>query len=463
MEIKQRMSKRFGWLLGAVVLGLIGLLVACGSNYKASSDGLLLVGSQGSGLIETFSFTLNSGSISAISNTPNDTSNELCVLNGVPSSLVADPAGAYAYTIINASSLCNNPTPSTTGLLAFKVNSDGSTTQVGSQVPLNPETITILGTTNTEPVPVFPGTMVMDPAGKFLFIADRATVDISGLYVPGAVSVFAIGSGGSLTEVAGSPFFTSTFPTTLNQTGLDIVSVAPTPTVFPATGINGVVPSVCSEVGNNPPTLEYLYAVDGLGNQVFEFSVNTTTGGLTFISQPPVSTDPTPAGVAVDPCNRFVYVSDSLTDKVSAYSMCNGTVTSQQIPCSALPPGALVPVAGSPFALSGSTNGPGPIVVDPYGKYVYVLGTLSNTINPMRITSISGALAPINPATVATGTGPVSIVIRSDDSWLFVANHGTPTIGGNTVSQYAITPESGALTAQPAIQTDNYPWGVAVK
>jgi hypothetical protein len=463
MEIKQRMSKRFGWLLGAVVLGLIGLLVACGSNYKASSDGLLLVGSQGSGLIETFSFTLNSGSISAISNTPNDTSNELCVLNGVPSSLVADPAGAYAYTIINASSLCNNPTPSTTGLLAFKVNSDGSTTQVGSQVPLNPETITILGTTITESVPVFPGTMVMDPAGKFLFIADRATVDISGLYVPGAVSVFAIGSGGSLTEVAGSPFFTSTFPTTLNQTGLDIVSVAPTPTVFPATGINGVVPSVCSEVGNNPPTLEYLYAVDGLGNQVFEFSVNTTTGGLTFISQPPVSTDPTPAGVAVDPCNRFVYVSDSLTDKVSAYSMCNGTVTSQQIPCSALPPGALVPVAGSPFALSGSTNGPGPIVVDPYGKYVYVLGTLSNTINPMRITSISGALAPINPATVATGTGPVSIVIRSDDSWLFVANHGTPTIGGNTVSQYAITPESGALTAQPAIQTDNYPWGVAVK
>src|SRR5208282_158714 len=181
MEIKQRMSKRFGWLLGAVVLGLIGLLVACGSNYTASSDGLLLVGSQGSGLIETFSFTLNSGSISAISNTPNDTSNELCVLNGVPSSLVADPAGAYAYTIINASSLCNNPTPSTTGLLAFKVNSDGTITQIGSQVPFLPS-----GT-----VPVFPGTMVMDPAGKFLFIADRATNPYGGgPQVSGAISVF---------------------------------------------------------------------------------------------------------------------------------------------------------------------------------------------------------------------------------------------------------------------------------
>jgi hypothetical protein len=463
MEIKQRMAKRFGWLLGAVVLGLVGFLVACGSSYNASSDGLLLVGSQGSGLIETFAFTLNSGSIYDVSNNPNDTSNEVCVLNGVPSSLVVDPAGAYAYAIINANSLCNNPTPSTTGLLAFKINSDGTTTQVGSQVPFNPEIVTILGTTTTESVAVFPGTMVMDPAGKFLFMADRATVDSSGLYVPGAVSVFTIGSGGSLTEAPGSPFFTSTFPTTLNQTGLDIGSVAPTPTVFPAIGLNGVQPSVCSDVGNNPPTLEYLYAVDTLGNQVFEFSVNTTTGGLTFISQPPIPTDPTPAGVAVDPCNRFVYVSDSLTNKVSAYTMCNGTVTSQQIPCSALPPGALVPVAGSPFALSGSTNGPGPIVVDAYGKYVYVLGTLSNTIDPLKIAPISGALAPINPATVATGIGPVSIVIRGDDSWLFVANHGTPAVGGNTVSQYAITPETGALSAQPAIQTDNYPWGVAVK
>ncbi len=64
------MSKRFAWLLGVVVLVSIGVLVACGSNYNASSDGLVLVGSQGSGLIETFSFNLNNGGSSAISNTP---------------------------------------------------------------------------------------------------------------------------------------------------------------------------------------------------------------------------------------------------------------------------------------------------------------------------------------------------------------------------------------------------------
>ncbi len=486
MEIKQRMSKRLGWLLGVVVLVSIGVLVACGSNYDPSSDGLLLVGSQGSGLIETFSFTLNNGHTSAISNTPNDTSSELCVLKGIPSSIVVDPAGAYAYTIINADSSCQG---STTGLLAFKVNSDGTTTQVGSQVPFKSETVTPCLPTippstvcnrssSTEQVAVVPGMMVMDPSAKSLFVADRATTDSAGRFVPGAVSVFAIGSAGSLKEVAGSPFFTSNSPTTLPQQGLDIVSVAPTPTVFPAIGLNGVQNAVCSDVGNNPPKLEYLYAVDGVGYQVFEFAVNPATGVLTNPapsssdpSVPSFPTDPVPAGVAVDPCNRFVYVSDSLTNKVSAYDICNGSVTSPVDACKQLAtPGALAPVAGSPFSLSGSSNSPGPLLVDPYGNYVYVLGTLSNTIDLLKISPISGALAPLNPATVATGLGPVSMAIRSDDSWLFVANYGVTTVGGanpspggTTVSQYSITPESGALSVQPAIQTDNYPWGVAVK
>jgi Lactonase, 7-bladed beta-propeller len=477
-EINERMSKRFGWLLGVVVLVTIGLLVACSSNYNASSDGLVLVGSQGSGLIETFGFNLFNGHLSEISNTPNDTSSEVCVLNGFPGSLVVDPKGVYAYTIINANTSCDTSTAkSTTGILAFKVNSDGSTTQVGSQVPFIAESVFILGTANkvSPPPPVVPGSMVMDPAGKFLFVADRATTapDPSqppgspnpNLYVPGAVSVFAIGSGGSVTEVAGSPFFTAgtaNNPTTVSQASLDIVSVAPTPTVFPAIGVNGVQNSVCSTL--TPPTTQYLYAVDGLGNQVFEFQVNTSSGVLTnppnhtqILSFP---TDQIPAGVAVDPCNRFVYVSDSLTNKVSAYTMCNGYSTqSSTCPQSPLlPDGSLVQVSGSPFSLTGSSNEPGPILVDPYGNNVYVLGLLSDTISPLGISPVSGRLTALSPATVATGLQPMSMAIRGDDNWLFVTNYNAATM-----SQYSITPATGQLTVQPVVQTDNYPWGVAVK
>jgi 6-phosphogluconolactonase (cycloisomerase 2 family) len=311
------------------------------------------------------------------------------------------------------------------------------------------------------PVDVVPGTMVMDPAGKFLFVADRATTDFPhhnpGLYVPGAVSVFAIGSGGGLTEVAGSPFFTTIPATTLPQSGLDIVSVAPTPTVFPAIGVNGVQNSVCSTL--TPPTAQYLYAVDGLGNQGFEFAVDTSSGVLTLNQITPFPTDTTPAGVAVDPCDRFVYVSDSLSDKVSAYTICNAI----SMPTCSFADGRLAEVIGSPFGLSGSASSPGPLAVDPYGNYVYVLGTHSNTISPLKISPASGALTGLSPATVATGVGPRSIAIRGDDNWMFVTNLGSISLGGNTVSQYAITPATGALSAEQAIQTDNYPWGVAVK
>ena len=451
------MSKRFAWLAGVVVLISIGLLVAC-SNYNTSTDGLMLVGSQGSGLIETFGFSLFNGDTYAITNTPIDTANEVCVLNGLPSSLVVNPTGTYAYAIINANALCPG---SATGLLTFKVNSDGTATPVGGQLAFNQGTVTIEGTKNSETVSVVPGPMVMDASGKFLFVADRATTDSAGLFVPGSVTVFALGSSGSATEVAGSPFFTSIPATTVPQASLDIASVAPTATVYPSIGLNGVQNAVCSSVNLPPPTTEYLYAVDGLGNQVFEFVVNTSTGVLTNPSV--LSTvqsfpaDQQPAGVAVDPCNRFVYVSNFLSNKVSAYTICNGSPTSPTT-CAAIPPGGLVQVAGSPFSVSGSANGLGPLVVDPYGNSVYVLGTLSNTISPFKISPISGALTALTPATVATGLQPTSIAIRGDDSWLFVTNFNAAT-----VSQYSVAPETGALAVQPAVQVDNYPWGVAVK
>src|SRR5215467_584225 len=116
MEIKQRMSKRFAWLLGVVVLVSIALLVACGTKYNSSSNGLVLVGSQGSALVESFSFDLSSGHISEISNPPSSTAGSTCVLPGVPSAMVVDPAGAYVYAIVKVNSACPQ---SQTGIISI--------------------------------------------------------------------------------------------------------------------------------------------------------------------------------------------------------------------------------------------------------------------------------------------------------------------------------------------------------
>jgi 6-phosphogluconolactonase (cycloisomerase 2 family) len=441
METMERMSKRF-WLLGFVGLILVALLAACGSNYNSSTNGLVLVGSQGSSVIQTFSLNPGSGHVSSVANSTNDTSNETCLLNGSPSSMVMTPSGAFAYVIFNSSSVCSNATQA--GIAVFQVKSDGTTAQVGSLV-LDPNPIAL----------------AMDSAGKFLFVAEglnswgspspKPCPQTSAQY---GVCVYTIGSDGSLTGVQG----TFSFASGQGFRTPNIVAVAPTPTVFPAAGINGVSGAVCTAAGNSPPTTEYLYAVDADNYVVWEFTVDMSTGALGNLTPsgpvPSHPTDAIPAGAAVDACNRFLYVSGSLHNKINAYVIC--TTAIQGVCPSA--DGSVVDVSGSPFAVTGSANGLGPIAVDPNGNDVYVVGTLSNTVSAFRISPVSGALAALSPATVATGTSPKSIAIRADNNWMFVTNYGSAS-----VSQYAITPATGVLTTAEPITTDNYPFGVAVK
>ena len=443
MEKNERMLKRW-WLLGLGSLVLIGFLVACGSSFNNSTDGLLIVGSQGAGLIETFSFSLNNGQTASVANPVVDTADESCVLKGLPAAMVVNPAGTYAFVVLNNTDQCQNSPP--TGIATFQIKTDGTLSQVGSLI--------------TDPNAI---SLSMDPAGKFLFVAEGSSslptspnaVPCPGTTAQYGVCVYAIGSNGSLTAVQGNYTF-------VNGPGFQnphIVAVAATPTILPNIGINGTVNSVCSVPGLVAPTAEFLYAVDAVNYVLWEFAVDTSTGAL---GNPPnatqvkyFATDQVPLGVAVDPCDRFVYASDSHTNKVSAYTLC--AVVQLPAPCP-VADGSLTPVVGSPFALSGSANTPGPILVDPYGNNVYVLGTLSNTISPFKIAPITGAITALTPATIATGIMPTSMVIRGDDNWMFVAN-----FGGATVSQYSITPGTGALSGSPPIQTDNYPFGVAVK
>jgi 6-phosphogluconolactonase len=116
----------------------------------------------------------------------------------------------------------------------------------------------------------------------------------------------------------------------------------------------------------------------------------------------------------------------------------------------------LVKITGSPFSIT-TGNGPGPIVVDPFGNFVYALDTLSSQISILKISPVTGALT--SDGTTATGgIMSTSMAIRGDDNWLFVTNQLSASL-----SEFSITPVSGALTPGSSIPTDNSPWGVAVK
>jgi 6-phosphogluconolactonase (cycloisomerase 2 family) len=121
---------------------------------------------------------------------------------------------------------------------------------------------------------------------------------------------------------------------------------------------------------------------------------------------------------------------------------------------------SLHPVPGSPYAVSPGDN-LGPITVDAYGSYLYVVATGSNLIAGFKINSSNGALSALSPTTAAAGQQPNAIAVRSDDSFVFVTNGGSPS----TLSEYAIIPATGALSPESTIgiSTFDLPTGVAVK
>jgi 6-phosphogluconolactonase (cycloisomerase 2 family) len=250
------------------------------------------------------------------------------------------------------------------------------------------------------------------------------------------------------------------------------VGLAVTPTKYPVLNTQAVQNAECALVQQLPAsTPEYLYVTDANNNWLWGFTVQSA-GALQPIGYPNnIVTFPSysvTTGVAVDPCNRFVFVTNKRSNNVSAYAICNSTSPARPSICDTnqYPAGYLVEVPGSPFSLGGGTsspNDPTVLQVDPLANFLYVVDNGSNQLSCFRITQVNGGLAPLSTATVATGINPSAIAIRADDNWVFVANNETLN-GFGILSQYELAPATGILTPFGAgIQTDNYPTAVVVK
>ncbi len=466
------MRTRFAWMVAVLALIVIGFLMACNAKYSSNDNGLVVIPSQGGGplvnnnqqsgpVMETFSLDLANGSTTEINNVNGPPT------PGLPTAVVLDPAGANAYVIVTENPAV--PGGSMTGLAAFPIASDGklgnattytlNSASVQVQVQVNG-----VPTNETEMVPVAPVALRMDSAGKFLFVANSATSDSDDPPnpVPGSISVLSVGSNGTLSEVPGSPFVLPVNsvnllpqlqePCTIQVACPSPLALAVTPTIY--------APQFAYCSGAAAPTTENLYVPDSIGNVVLNYSVSSS-GTLTLVQTDNGVGIPTgymPDGVTVDPCNRFVYVSNGLSNAatsntVSAYTICI-TLTQQNCPAADF---RLLPIKGSPFAVSPG-EGPGPLSMDAYGNYLYVVDTASGLVSQFRVSTATGALTPLTPPYVSASGGANSIAIRGDDSFVFVAN-----LNPGTLSEYAINLQSGNLTPLPVVQTFNYPSGVAVK
>ena len=165
---------------------------------------------------------------------------------------------------------------------------------------------------------------------------------------------------------------------------------------------------------------------------IYAYFVDRRNGHLNAVPGSPFSLDTSPGPITVHPSGKLVFV---------------GTISLQ--------PGDGILVlrvnADGSLRLVNSTptptkSTPDSIVVDPWGKYLYVISSGGNSIDALNIDTISGALTPVpgSPYTVSTpgciDPSPSGIT-DFYGRFLYTSDEGASDISG-----YAIAGRTGTLT-----------------
>ena len=219
------------------------------------------------------------------------------------------------------------------------------------------------------------------------------------------LSAFVIHSDGSLTAVPGSPFATSgavlalvTHPMAdfLYVSGYTATGVN-TFTVYAINSATGAISPTAYTPGNDSlnyvgaftPDGRYLYGYvyGDLPPQIRVASTDPATGALSRVPVGPVEAlnpgDFAPGPMAIDPAGKFLYVGNVRSGLAHSY----GGLYAYSIDAGT---GALTPVPGSPFYPGGSQSS---LAIDASGKFVIVdcLSVLSINPDTGALTSVPGS------------------------------------------------------------------------
>lgn len=227
------------------------------------------------------------------------------------------------------------------------------------------------------------------------------------------------------------------------------------------------------------PTPRFAYAAAFSDNLVSAYTVNATTGSLTFIASV-ADGNTSPIAVTADPGGRFVLVASegssgangaisafAVNQTTGALSLIGSLTTGERPQAIAITPNrAFVYMAkfnGGVQAFRLNTNTAGNLVsltslgsivapgalnptdaaVDPTGQYLYVTNGNSDTVTQFNISSVNGSLTV--GSFTATGDGPLGVAIDPVGRFVYAVN-----VSANTVSGYTYSRATGALTATGA-------------
>ncbi|HEY0795524.1 MAG TPA: beta-propeller fold lactonase family protein [Acidisarcina sp.] len=369
-------SRKFGRfiLASAVSVGMVYSITACGVSHTV--DFVFVTASKGTtngvGQISSFAVDSQSGALSQVPDSPflsggrnpvaevtGADSKNLYVANELdntivqfqigndgklysthtvntpgsePVALAVSPDGKYLFVLDNFRP--NNPVytdlnPGPGGLVVIPLDSTGN---FGTPVAN--------GNTSFWPLPFQPAAINVLANGSSLYVVSR-TGSVPG--TNGVVTGFSIGSGGTLTPVAGSPFTAGTSPN-----------------------------AIASD-----PTSRFVYVTDGASNQIISYGV-TSSGALVPSTNGPTTTGGFPDAVTVDPRGLFVYVANYNDPSVWAFAIDQATG---------------VPTAVSSGGVYANEAGPTCVLIEPaLGRFLYVSNFLADTVTGLEINPTTGGM-----------------------------------------------------------------------
>jgi 6-phosphogluconolactonase (cycloisomerase 2 family) len=249
-----------------------------------------------------------------------------------PSAIAIHPFGHVAYVTIY---LDVGPPPTSHLLYLYSIEAT-----TGQLTPLNPSSVA---------VGYLPESVAVDPTGRFVYVANRGSSDVS-------------------------------------MFSMDATSGTLRPLQPGRVDTRGDPQSVTVD-----PSGRFAYAANSFSNSVLMYRIEATSGQL--IPQAFSGTGERPLSVTVDPTGRFAYVANYDSNDVSMYSI---DPTSGEL------------IALEPERVKAGVH-PLSVRVDSFSQFAYVANYHSKDVSMYRIEPTSGQLIALEPSCVETGSGPTVV------------------------------------------------------
>jgi 6-phosphogluconolactonase len=393
------MGTKLRALSGLSVIASLGMLLSCSSTADtppgASGTGFLFVATQGDQKISSFKIDFATGK---------PTANGDGVGTGtLPVSVVLTPNGTSLFVANRTSN----------DISRYQIGSDGKLTSAGSSQTTIVHDAGLMADTGLNPL-----SMAVPASGDLLFVLTQGDMfPASGPQIPSLLEVFAVGSNAALSLSSST------------AVGEDAVAVAVTPdgkyvyvanrtdaqVVGYAVGGGGALTPVFGSpftAGTAPaglaisPDGNFLYVANSGSDSVSVFAICDNaapgclapTGELTEITNSPFSAGVEPVSIAIMPSGKFLYVVDKGSNQVSGFVVAtvSGALTATSPPA--------ISTGSTPLSIAA-------ISASDTAQFLYVANNGGSTISPLKINTDTGNIGTAGPP-VTTGGQPSAVGTR---------------------------------------------------